>query len=275
MKLPTTTTKQQEILKLLYRYRFLERKQIQKYLDHTNKSPSIRLLKDLREKQFIHWIYNPSDPGARIKPAVFFLSTHGIQLLRACDIFPEDELRKRHKDGTRQQDFIDRCLLLADCCLHLEARNKEDGDKLHYNYSLEADYINPYSNFYYLDENELIHPNIAFTKQLESDNESISQTYFVQVFDISTPPYIIKKKLRSFVEYLQDGEREDLHGDDNLPIILITCPNIAKLIYAKRYVKKQLDDIYYHDIPEEIIIRFTTIDKLRAKGVTGVIWEDI
>ena len=56
--LPTLTTKQTEILKLLYTYRFLTRPQLQKLLNHKDKRRIISWLKDLRDNQFIDWKYN-------------------------------------------------------------------------------------------------------------------------------------------------------------------------------------------------------------------------
>jgi hypothetical protein len=48
--LPPLTPKQQEILKLLYKYKFLNRTQIQTLLSHKDKRRIITWLKDLREK---------------------------------------------------------------------------------------------------------------------------------------------------------------------------------------------------------------------------------
>jgi hypothetical protein len=269
------TPKQQEIIKLLYKYRFLERKHIQQYLGHTNKSRIIRWLKDLKEKRFVDWIYDADNPNERSKPAVYFLDTNGIGLLRSLGVYPEDELRKRYKDSSRQQDFIDRCLLLADCCLHLEARNNEDADTLHYDYAIETDYMDSDDDFYYLSESEFIHPDLAFTKRLDSEGELINQTYFVQLFDVSTPRYMVKKRIKGYVEYLASDEWEQVMGGEELPIVMIAFPKLAELIYAKRYTKMQLDEVWDDDIPEEVKIRFSTIEKVKLKGVTAVIWEDL
>jgi len=50
MKLPKLTTKQQEIIHLLYRYRYLDRIQIQRLMGHKDKRRVLSWLKDLRDK---------------------------------------------------------------------------------------------------------------------------------------------------------------------------------------------------------------------------------
>jgi len=71
MKLPNITTKQEEILKLLYRYRFLNRIQIQALLNHKDKRRIIAWLSDLRSKGYVEWIYS-TDFTEKSKPAIYY-----------------------------------------------------------------------------------------------------------------------------------------------------------------------------------------------------------
>lgn len=275
MNLPKITPKQQEILILLYRYRFITRKQIQILLGHADKRRSSAWLKELREQQFIDWFYDPSDPNERSTPAVYFLGLNGIRFLRQTGEYDEGELRKRYKDAGRQQDFITRCLLLADCTIQLEQRNK--GDNAHYAYALEADYTSYDSDYAILADSEFIHPDLAFTKEAETDENYIKQTYLVQLFDLTTPRYMVKKKLKSYIEYFDSSEPEEWQqqtGEEELPIILIACQTLAELIYAKRYARKQLED-YELDEQEDVHLRFATVEQVKRQGVTGLIWEDV
>src|SRR5260370_30795134 len=206
MNLPTITTKQQEIIKLLYKHRFLERKHIQQYLGHIDKRRSSRWLKDLKEKKFVDWIYDTDNPSERSTPAIYFMDINGLRLLGSLGVYPESELRKRYKDGERQKSFINKCLLLAECTLHLDARNRQSDCNLRYEYALEPDYIDPDSDFHFLEESEYIHPDLAFTKSMEADDEDIYQTYIVELFDITTPRYMVKKKIKGYVECLASNE---------------------------------------------------------------------
>jgi len=274
MHVSTITAKQREILKLLYRHRFLERNHIQRYFGHIDRRRSARWLKDLKEKQLVGWIYDQADPYDRSKPALFFLAPDGIRLLRGLGGLAEQELRKRYKDATRQPDFIDQCLLLADCCVHLETKNKTNAGRLHYGYALKADYSDPGSEFYHFNTSELIHPDLVFTKQVGPEDAPAAQAYIMQLLSPNTTRYMVKKQLRAYIGYLQSSEWEGLPGGGNLPVILIACPTVAGLIYAKRFVQRQLAEAYDDDIPGDGAIRFTTLEKLRSNGLTAVIWED-
>jgi len=113
MKLSPITTKQQDILKLLYRYRFLNRIQIQALMGHKNNRRIAEWLKDLRDKKYVEWIYDGDNFVEKTKPAIYYLGLNGIRCLRTTDEFPPEELRKRYKESSRKQDFIDRCLLIV------------------------------------------------------------------------------------------------------------------------------------------------------------------
>ena len=164
--LPAITTKQQEILKLIYKYRFLNRIQIQKLLKHKDKRRIISWLKDLREKQYVDWHYNATDFIAKSKPAIYYLALNGIQYLRGQSTYPAEELRKRYKEPNRTQVFIDRCLLVADCCIALQAKSS---DSLQYSCVLPADYINTNNNHDFL--NELQDPSLLQKTERRRGNQ--------------------------------------------------------------------------------------------------------
>lgn len=247
---------------------------MQTLMHHTDKRRMSAWLKDLREKQFIEWIYKAGDPIEGTKPAIYYLGLNGIRFLRQTEDYPAEELSKRYRESARQQDFIKRSLLLADCGLHLETRNEGD-DNAVYEYALETDYANPDNDFSFLQESELVHPQLCFTKEQDINDEAISKTHFVEFFDASTPRYMVQKRLKGYVEYLQSDEWEQAKGDEELPIILIACPTLAELIYAKRYTKQKLMDAYNDEIPQELKIWFAPIEKIKAQGMTAVIWEDL
>ena len=68
------TKKQLEIITLLYRFRFLNRLQIQKLLNQKQKNRINYWLKDLYDKKIIGRNYSKKF-GDNIKPAVYYLKT--------------------------------------------------------------------------------------------------------------------------------------------------------------------------------------------------------
>jgi hypothetical protein len=264
MKLSPITAKQQDILKLLYKYRFLNRIQIQALMGHKDKRRSSRWLKDLRGKNYIEWIYS-TDFTEKSKPAIYYLEIDGIRYLRTTDEYPPEELRKRYRESSRKPDFIARSTFIADCCLNLEAKTV---GRTHYSFVTASDYMNPDSDHAFLAE---LQPQLCFIKETPKSKT----VYLVEIFDSTTPRYMVKKRLNDYIEYLADGSWESETDDAKPPVILIACPTIAELAYAKRRTRKLLTDIWDDKVPEDIHLRFATVAKVRSEGVTGIIWEEV
>ncbi len=262
--LPSITPKQQAILKLLYKYRFLNRIQIQQLLRHTDKRRIISWLKDLRDKQYVDWHYNANDFIAKSQPAIYYLSLNGIRYLRSLNEYPNEELRKRYKELARTQSFIDRCLLIADCCTALQAKTN---DELNYTSVLPSDYTDPDNEYNFLNE---LKPSLCFIKQEDEHTTS----YLLEALDPLMPRYAVRKRIKDYVEYLASGDWQDEPGYGESPVILIACPTVADLMYCKRRAKKEIED---NDLSgdEATRIRFATIEKVRQLGVNARIWEEV
>ena len=71
-ELPKLTKKQQEILRLLYNFRFLNRIQIQALLKHKDPKTINLWLRDLRAKGYVEWIYS-THFAEKTKPAIYYL----------------------------------------------------------------------------------------------------------------------------------------------------------------------------------------------------------
>jgi hypothetical protein len=230
-------------------------------------------LKDLREKEYITWIYS-THFAERTKPAIYHLGLNGIRRLKASDAYSIDGLRKRYREHSRSQTYIDRCLLLADCCITLERERTASGA---YFYETEAEYLEE-SYYHFITNSELIHPHLCFS-QLKYDpyekEDVTTESYLLEVFDSTLPRYRMKKRLTDYVRYL-DEESEEWKEEaetEKLPIILFVCPRTSDLIYAKRKTRGLLADIYDED-RKDMHIRFTTTDKLKEFGILSDIWEE-
>lgn len=256
--LPPLTTKQQTILKLLYKYRFLDRTQIQALLRHKDKRRVISWLKDLRDKQYVDWRYDATDFIAKAKPAIYYLSLNGIRYLREGGGHPAEELRKRYKESSRTQVFMDRCLLIADCCIALRAKSS---GQLKYSCVLPTDYVDPDSVHHFLND---LKPHLYFTKQ--QDDETTN--YLLENFELTLPRYQLRKRLKDYVDYMAHWDEDN----GPTPIALFVCATVADLIYVKRRVKKLLREDWQD---EGLQLRATTLDKIKATGITSPIWEGI
>ena len=316
-ELPKLTKKQQEILGLLYSFRFLNRIQIQALLRHKDPKTINLWLRDLRARGYVEWIYS-THFAEKTKPAIYYLSLNGVRHLRTLTrtveantdgntkqsdgstveiqpLYPPEELRKRYKEPTRSQTYIDRCVLIADCCLELEredAKNKAAGEDsasntksrtTRYNYQTEAAYLLERSYYHFVTDldDEPIHPHLIFCQdKLNKDGkeEKTLESYILEVFDATLPRYRMKKRLSDYVKFLDDeGDTwKEQTNTNKLPVILIVCPRMSDLIYAKRRTRKLVADAWYWeaDDVEKPRMRFTTLEKIRERGMLArEIWE--
>lgn len=252
------TNKQYEIIQLLYRYRFLNRNQIQLFLGHKDKRRIISWLKDLRDNQYIDWHYDPTDFIAKSQPAIYFLALGGIRLLRERGGYSGEELRKRYRDKDRTQGYIDQCQLAADCCLALQAKSS---GSLRYEWALPADIIGPGGSFGFLAE---LKPHLYFTKY----HGDTTTSYVMEVIESTLPHYQLRKRIKDYISLLS----YDLDDEQSpAPIALFACPDTATLIYIKRRIRQVLAQ----EDGTGLTLRVTTRDKLAANGLTGMIWEEV
>ncbi len=260
-QLLSITRKQQYILSLIYTYRFLNSTQLQALLKHKDRRRILTWLKDLREKDYLKWQYDPNDFISKSKPAIYYLSLNGIRYLKSLERYPNTELRKRYKDRQRTSSFIHQSILIADCCITLESSNTEN---IIYNYVLEADYLDPDSTYHYLND---FKPSLYFTKTIKDkdSNDDIAVQYLLEIFNDSSPRYTIKRKLEIYTELIEEDET-------NQQIVLLALPNVSELLYAKRRVKLLSDNLDEDTISR---IRFATTDKIKQMGVAGEIWEEV
>lgn len=233
-------------------------------MGHADKRRIIAWLKDLRDQHYIAWIYDANDFAARTKPAVYYLGLGGIRYLTKTNAYPTSELRKRYRDGTRSETFISHSLLLADCSVRLLVRNDEHTQ---YRVAAKADYADPAHPYHGLHFADSVFPDLCFTKH----HGEQTTTYLLELFDASLPRYRLRNRIKRYVDYALYGDWEaDLHTAAP-PVILLVCPTVSDLIYAKRRTRLLLTDKL--DDNEVIDIRFTTTAELRDHGPVSEIWE--
>lgn len=119
-KIKDINLKQIAILILLYRFRFLNTKQLQKLLSHKDPSTVQGWLADLVQKQYVYSNYDRTKFGKNTKPSVFHLLPKAIQILKEQEDCDEKLLKKIYGEGERSDGFINDCLFIADTYLKLK-----------------------------------------------------------------------------------------------------------------------------------------------------------
>ncbi|MEP7205116.1 MAG: replication-relaxation family protein, partial [Candidatus Saccharibacteria bacterium] len=270
MLLPKLTPKQQTILTLLYTYRFLNRIQIQRLMGHKDYKRINVWLADLRDHDYVQRIYS-TDFLEKSKPAIYYLGLNGIRWLKQHQDHPTSEYPKRYRESSRTPGFIDQCLLVADSCLALNQKSA-DSSQTSYSYATQADYADPSHVYHFLSESELISPLLCHQKIEEIDGEREATTYLLEVIEATMPRYRLRKRLKNYIEYLDNGEWQyETDAAEPNPIILFICPTLVELIYCKRATKRLLEETW----DEDIRLWFTTTDKLKTQGFISPIWDEV
>ncbi len=289
MNLPTITKKQQEILTLLYKYRFLNRIQIQALLNHKDKKTINLWLRDLKEKQYIEWIYS-THFAEKTKPAVYYIGLNGVRWLKQQTYiddegdeyyrYPIEQVRKRYREADRSQAYIDRCLLLADCCVSFTTKTRNGNGLIEYTVTTQTEYQDEDNEYNFLTDGDLesqLGPQLVIRKQVRKGSgrqPAAITNYLLELFDVNLPRYRMRNRLKQYVQFLTEGDWEaNREDDDPLPVVLLVCPRLTDLTYAKRRTRGLLNELWDDD-RQRTHIRFATTEKLKETEATGKIWEE-
>lgn len=259
MTLPKITNKQQEIIKLNYQFRFINRIQIQKFLNHKDKKTINLWLKDLTQKDYLKRIYDGETFGKNTLPAVYYLSLNGIKFLKTQEEYDKKLLQKIYQEENRSEIFISDCQFLVEICLNLKAQSK---DGVFYDFAMASDYTSPDSPYNFLSE---LTTQLAFIKQ----KKATKSYYLLEILNTTLPNYRIRKRIKDYISFLLNYEWTEYFK--TAPRILFICQTKELLISTKRMTKRLLVD---EDL-EDIHISFALEDEVRKQGVTADIWEEV
>ncbi len=254
-KLLPITKKQQSIILLLHRFRFLNRVHIQKLLNHKDPKTINEWLKDLTEKGYIKRLYEKTFPN-NTKPAIYHIDKNGVRFLKSQLDEDENTLHKLYWEEKRTDAFIDRCLLLADIYLDLAA--KTDG-KTQFAMYLSSDYTSLPEK----DSLKSLQPQ-AYVNQKQGKQ---TKQYFIEIVPNTTLDRI-RQKARRFISFYSSNEWEG-ETNSSFPIVLFVCPNYQIQSYLKKYLKRTLCNLEEPDL--ELFL--TTAEKVKAAGIMADIWD--
>ena len=112
------TPKQREIMFLIYRFRFLNRVQIQTLMKHKDPKRINVWLKDLVAQGFLGRIYSTTFLE-KSKPAIYYANPGGARYFKEVEECRTDLLPKLFREKTRSQRFIQHCLSVANVYVNL------------------------------------------------------------------------------------------------------------------------------------------------------------
>lgn len=118
------TSKQKDVLTVVYRYRFINVLILEKLWSHLDRSVVRRRLEVLRQGGYVGRFHEPAY-RLRGKPATYYLLPAGIDVLRRTGAYTEQALRPMYKNRSVSSGFIEHTLRAADLTAELAATHPE------------------------------------------------------------------------------------------------------------------------------------------------------
>ena len=256
MTQPTITNKQIEILKLLYKFRFLNTTHFQNIFKHKDPHRVKAWLKDLRERKYIKTNYKRGSFIENTKPATYYLGPNGMRLLQEGKEMEDTLLDKVCQEKRRGEKFINHCLTLVDIYLFFLSQKKDNEQIKFFTQST----LSSYDYF----------PDPLPNGYIAVKTDKGTKRYFLDLFDSYTPPFVLRNKVKVYLSYAQSGNWEANSNDEKLPMVLFICPSEKMKTHISFYAKALFQKAY----EEKVSLFLTTIEKINISN-KGSIWEKV
>lgn len=255
MEQPVLTTKQNEVPYLCYRFRFLNRKHVQKILNH--KSPSLvkEWLADMTKKRILARTYSRKF-GENIKPAVYWLDIKSRNILKANENVIPSLLERIYEEKRRSQPFRDHSMFIADIYLNIRSQAKESGSELHFLTKVD---LEGYKYVY----KPLPDAYFVLTKGEET------KRYFLEIISEQVPRFALRKHIEYLLKYFSSGKWEQ-YSKHSFPTFLIVAPDYVSRAFLSKHITKSRDSE-----SRKALFYITTIDQIKVNGMKDFIWQNV
>lgn len=213
------TKKQLEILKLLYKFRFLDRSQIQSLLHHQTPRRIKAWCKDLTDKKCTGRHYSKK-LKENTKPAIYYLASKSIKILKLDD---EKHLRRIYKEHLLSKRMIKHCLRLADIYIQL---------------------LSKFDSFCFYTKTELLDLDYLPEKKPDayvSIKDKTTKRYFLEIIDKDTPRFVWRSLVKKYIDYYQDNLWQRTTKKP-FPKIFLICMDKKAKNYLAKFIKRIMDE---------------------------------
>ena len=275
--LPHITDKQKEILKLIHKFRFLNRIQIQTLMKHKDYKRINVWLKDLVGKDYLSRIYERKIP-LNIKPAVYFLAPTGVRFSNA---FADTETNhKLYREKQRSEEFRNKCILLANFYIDTQQKTEQlnvlNYFKTKQQLEIYDDIIKPYPDglislkappivvYNYLTKKNKLTTTLRKIKKHQNNNEN--WVYYLELINEKAPRFYLRYRVKQYFEYADSKKL------NKRTFVLFILPNDLTQKFLLKFIEKEFEDALF-----ELNIKFaaTTTDLFQNNGLFAGIWTGI
>ena len=239
--------KQTEILLNLYRFRFLNRNQIQRLLNHKKHNRIIKWLNELTKEKYVIQEFERKIGAI---PSVYCLGTKARKELKKRKEIKEKLLERVYQEKNSSPEFKTHCMAIADIYLSLIDLTKKHDAKLSFYTIVDL------TDMKYL---VLPHPDAFFSIQ----QKEFTKRYFLDVFNLNASEKWLYKRVKQYFKYYEEDYWQD-HNKNPFPEIIFIC--------FDEKTKKTLIKIIKKNLEEEENLSFSLFDikDLRLQGINKV-----
>lgn len=219
------TSRQKDILLLLYKYRFLSRTLLQKFLNHKDYKTINMWLRDLVGKDLVGCIKDETFQG-RNKPYIYYLRPKSKKILLALPNIPPETLDRTYQEHRRSESFVQHQMTIASLYFYF---NEKVTDKGSYEFYTQTDLMS----------NEEWEEVKLDARILIKEPEEV-QHFLLTLFKDKTPRYSIKAQVKRMAAL-----HDELSWGEESPMILMLCPTTSMNKFVKWCVpriKEELDN---------------------------------
>jgi hypothetical protein len=278
-ELPEIGEKQKEIVDLVFKFRFINRVQIQKLFGHKDPSRINKWLKDLIEKKFLGRIYSHK-LLENTKPAIYYLDNNGIlwnKNEKAYEYYAPYEnlefkyVKKFYEDKHASESFIKHCTAIFDFYIQFkELEKKNKNENLEYLFETKTELwiqkqLGQHKDDDFQEIKDII-PDAHIEKVIVTKDNVNEQSAFIILFDSHVPRYAMRYKVDQYIKFHEEENWGHTELSSEFPTLLLIFPTQQKANQIGKYIKKQLENQYI----ENMTFMITTYQKAIEEGL----WND-
>lgn len=250
--IPKITSKEKQVPKLLYKFRYLYSIHIQKALKHKNHHRINEWLNDLISKGFIEKI--DDDEKDVTKPAIYCLAQKAKYILQDDKNINKNFLKWLYKEKDRDEKFITHHLSLAGIYIFFLSQQKK-------NTTLHLFNKHELKKFKFFPQDL---PDAYIAIKTKNGNSR----YFLNLFEEYTPKWVLRNTVKAYIAYFESGDWQS-NTKEKFPKILLVASDENSKKHLNFFTRSKINIF-----EEDLSFYLTTKDKLK-NGNTENIWQKV
>lgn len=244
---------QQQVLHLLYRFRFATTDLIAKHQGKQNGTAVFNRLRVLCDQEYIGRNFNKTY-RLQGKPASYYILAKGINTLKHDPTYDQTVLHAMHKDKTASEDFINHWLTLFEAYTGLSNIYGE-----HFDLFTKSELTN-YDCF----PEELPDTYIS----LKNSYKARTKHFVLLAFEESKPHFACIKRIRDIIEHSETADWTDAFS--RYPTILIICESVSQQRKLQPRIASTIEKFVVEE-PEFYLTNKAAITSISAED--DAIWQ--